>query len=349
MKMKACKLFRFGLLYIVLLLLAGCGLKRFSSLPGTPLPPVREAQIAVSAPVATSSPVPLTPLPTAVPTPSPTPVPTPFSIVWIPDTQNYARNQPEVFFSMRDWILENKEEKNVVFAVHSGDIVDGYSETMWNNANEALVPLFEAIPGLTAGGNHDITKSFNYRLYLKQTCVKMTLAEGQLYEGGQAVYALFSAGGTDFILMSFSYQVRGAAFPWAVEVLNAYPDRTAILLTHSGLNDDGSFTSDGKNLKNYVAAKCPNVRLLLCGHMRGAARRTDYFDDDGDGITERAFTSLMFNFQEDRVQGLGYLRLLTFMPENRSIEVVTYSPYLDSDLYPNVDPDQCAFTLTDAY
>ena len=83
--------------------------------------------------------------------------------------------------------------------------------------------------------------------------------------------------------------------------------------------------------------------------MRGTQRRTDWFDDDGDGEAERSVTTMMFNFQDDRVYGLGFLRLLRFQPLDHSIEVLTYSPWYDQWGYEKATEEENHFLLPNAW
>ena len=56
-------------------------------------------------------------------------VPTPeefdFSFAWITDTQNYPKAYPQIYDSMTQWIVDNKEKQNIQYVMHTGDIVDG--------------------------------------------------------------------------------------------------------------------------------------------------------------------------------------------------------------------------------
>ncbi|MDO4564515.1 MAG: metallophosphoesterase [Clostridia bacterium] len=272
---------------------------------------------------------PPTPTPTFTPVPTPTPAPTPFSVVWISDTQNYSLQFPEVFSSLSDWVLETGDEYNVQFFVHTGDVTDnGYSEAQWEVANEALLPLVERYPSLIVAGNHDIGKSGSFRRFLSQPCVAPTLREGQLYEDGAASYALFEAGGSEFIVLGISWGIdEQATYNWARNTLQSYPDRIGIIITHSALESDGSLTGPGYRLHTRVIAACPNVRLVLCGHYREGVRRLDLYDDDGDGEAERSVNTLMYNYQENHETGLGYVCILSFDPVAREISAYTYSPY----------------------
>lgn len=259
---------------------------------------------------------PVTPVPTHTPPPTPTPeptntpVPTPFSIAWLSDTQNYTLHFPDVFFSVSDWIMASAAEYNVQLFVHSGDVTDnGYSKEQWETANTALEPIVGAYPSLIVAGNHDIKAggdNESFSSFLSQPSILATLKDGQTYLDGAASYTLFSAGGTDFVVVGISWGIdKTATYEWASSVFDAYPQRVGIIVSHSVLESDGTFTGPGSRLHKNVVAKCPNVRLVLCGHYRESQQKLDYYDDDGDNIPDRYVNTLMFNFQEDKEHGLG--------------------------------------------
>jgi hypothetical protein len=45
-----------------------------------------------------------------------------FTIVALPDTQFYSSSYPETFAAQTQWIVDNKERLNIVFAAHLGDV-----------------------------------------------------------------------------------------------------------------------------------------------------------------------------------------------------------------------------------
>jgi hypothetical protein len=47
-----------------------------------------------------------------------------FTIIALPDTQNYSTAYPAVFNSQTQWIANNKTAQNIVFVTHLGDIVN---------------------------------------------------------------------------------------------------------------------------------------------------------------------------------------------------------------------------------
>lgn len=300
--------------------------------------------IALSTPSPSSTPMLTT---TAEPSPTAAPEPTPFTIVWMADTQDLSRDQVDVLDSMRDWILENREKENIQFVIHTGDVIDGFTPGMFENAAAFLVPILEILPGMVVSGNHDIAKDGSQWYFTQRPYAQLVQKEGQTYRDGEACYVTFRAGGTDFLVFGIGY---GVSCPgWMNQIIAEHPDHVVITVIHSGMNEDGHVSGPMKTILQDVAPLAPRFRLMVCGHMRGSATRTDWFDDDGDGEKERSVTTMMFNYQEDRVNGLGFLRLLRFDPMVRSIEVQTYSPWFDQWGYPKASEEENHFILENAW
>lgn len=87
-----------------------------------------------------------------------------FAIIVLPDTQYYSENYPSIFKTQTQWIVDNRDEWNIVYVAHTGDIVNIYSSIpQWKNADSALKLLEEAVSekfpnGIPYGvvpGNHD--------------------------------------------------------------------------------------------------------------------------------------------------------------------------------------------------
>lgn len=316
----------------------------------TPSAPLAMQSIEIVHPSSTPTLTPRATLsPTRIPSPTPTltPGPTPFTIVWMSDTQNLSRHAPEVFNSMRDWILQNREKENIQFVIHTGDVVDGIGPTMFRNAEAALIPVLKAIPGMVVSGNHDISRRGNQSFFTRRSYAQLVQKPGQTYQNGDAAYVTFRAADTDFLVFGLGYEVR--CTEWMNDVIRQHPNHVVITVMHKGLQEDGRFFSCAKVIFEKVMPENPGFRLLLCGHMRGAIQRTDWFDDSKDGKNDRSVTSMMFNFQDDWRHGLGFIRLLRFDPSNRSIEVLSYSPWFDRWDYPKAKPGENSFVLKDAW
>ncbi len=289
---------------------------------------------------ATASP---SPTPTATPTPSPTPVPTPFSLYWISDTQVYAYRYPKVFNKVFAYMANACAEQNALGVLMTGDIVDNRNaQRHWDNAKAAIGLIEGRLPLWCVAGNHDVgaTKT-DYSAFL--ACGFCAADEGdQLYQDGVCWYDTFTAAGEDVLLLGIGWQTDKEYLPWAKTVLTDHADLPAILLVHSFLTDKGNLTPMGKTLESELLSTCPNLRLVLCGHNDGSVRWAKTYED---GHTVNA---LMYNFQDDKKNGLGYLRILTFDPLFRSIHVTTYSPWFDDYDYQK-DSEKDTFLLENAW
>jgi lysophospholipase L1-like esterase len=246
-----------------------------------------------------------------------------FTIMVLPDTQMYSDNYPEIFQAQTQWIVDNKNTLNIVYVAHEGDIVEhAGDESEWINADNAMNLLDTAmIPYGVVPGNHDLPTT-NYNIYFG-----VSRFSGRSYYGGSYDsdnddnFTLFNAGGMDFVVVNLNYNnsaPSAAVLTWADGLLQTHSDRRAIVVSHSMLNTDGSFTPAGTAI--YTALKGnENLFLMLCGHNHGEARRTETYNGNTVEI-------LLADYQSYTNGGDGFLRILEFSPDNDEIRVKTYSP-----------------------
>ena len=252
-----------------------------------------------------------------------------FTVIGLPDTQYYSDGDPDIYMNQTQWIVDNRNNLNIVHVAHKGDIVqDPGAEEQWNNADEAMSLLEsdtdfpDGIPYSVLPGNHD-QPTVLYNQYFG-----VSRFQGRGYYGGSYDeddndnnYTLFSAEGMDFIVVSLEYNPDSDILEWADTVLKTYSDRRAIVVSHSLLDDEGDFTWYGQ--QTYEALRDnPNLFLMLAGHRPGEARRMDVHNGN-------TVHTLLANYQTRENGGNGWLRILTFSPANNQIQVQTYSPYLD--------------------
>ncbi len=269
-----------------------------------------------------------TPIPVSVHTPIPTPVPTPFSIVWLSDTQSISYHN--YCYALRDmgrWIADERDERNILYVVQTGDAVEnGFSDWQWENFDQCYNEFKDKVPFLAIAGNHEIgIRQHDYAGYLKRPYVS-GIPSKNAFQQGRAAYATFRAGGIDFLILGAGWEAEEDATEWMNQVLKTHPDSVAILLFHSYINSGGKYSIIGKQMFEQVVKPNPNVRFVLCGHVLGTGVRFDDIDDDGDGVPDRRVTDMMYNYQHME-EDCGQLRLLTFDPLARSLDVLTYSPF----------------------
>jgi hypothetical protein len=90
-----------------------------------------------------------------------------FTIIVIPDTQYYSESFPDIFKAQMQWVVDNRDARNIVYVAHVGDIVNrDYDIHQWQVADSAMKimenAVFEGFPdGIPYGiapGNHDFPK-----------------------------------------------------------------------------------------------------------------------------------------------------------------------------------------------
>lgn len=307
---------------LVFALLSGCVSRPPESAVASATPEsvtVKPAEPTPSLPPATEPP----------PTPTPIPKPEQFTIIWLADTQSIAYHQnDDVFQAMGEWIVQQAQPQNVKYIVQTGDMVDnGYQPKQWKSFGVMLNQFYGSIPYLPIAGNHDLgVKLEDYRAYLEQPFVQ-ELPKDHVFMDGRAVYAEFQAGGQDFLLLGAGWNAEVDTADWMNEVLRAHPNHVAILLFHSYIKSSGELSHQGITIHEQIVAKNPNVRLVLCGHLRGSGYRLEQFDDNGDGTPDRDVSAMLYNFQGYAHEKSGQIRVLRFDTATRNIHVSTYSPY----------------------
>ncbi len=268
-----------------------------------------------------------------------------FSLIALPDTQYYSGSvnggTPAMFTAQTQWIVKQRAALKIAYVTHLGDIVETSDNAIeWDNADAALrlledpvtTGLGDGIPyGLTVG-NHDQTPrgvatgntTTLYNQYFGSLRFRARNHYGGRYSGSQDNhYQVFSAEGMDFLVLYLEYDEKPNAkvLAWADSLLKLYPNRRAIIVCHSLLELNGTFTSQGQAIYDGLKNN-PNLFLLLCGHNHGESRRTDIFNG-------RTVYTLLADFQDLANGGDGWLRWLEFSPANNRIRVKTYSPTFD--------------------
>ena len=198
----------------------------------------------------------------------------------------------------------------------------------------------------------------------------------------------FSHDGRDYIIFSLEFGPRKEVLEWAESVAKQHPDKAYILVTHDFIDQESAlFSDDGKarhttprtknNPHNYgigkggnvhageelweaFVSKYSNFEFVFNGHykpykrvspdskdveaIRGLA--VGYRDDKyPDG---RVAHQMLFNAQWSPKGGEGWLRLLEFLPDGKTVKVWSVSPYLErigkaGDGWP--DAPELRFTL----
>lgn len=254
-----------------------------------------------------------------------------YSFIHISDTQLYSYNYPSMFCDMTDWIASARDELNIRFVAHSGDIIDSaYQDYQWRNAKTATKTIEAAeIPRLYVPGNHDLGQANNYTYFLKNYgpyTYKNNYTEFYCNKTGEATAQIVDVGnGHCWVFIGLGYVIKPSTLDWAANFIAAHPDYPTVIVTHSYLEADGSINANGERIARSLIAPYKNVRLVLCGHNYSSATHITEYDDDGDGISDRKVYAMLADYQTECYgRECGKFRVLTVSEEQHQIKVQTY-------------------------
>ncbi|MGI6301954.1 MAG: Ig-like domain-containing protein [Verrucomicrobiota bacterium] len=272
----------------------------------------------------------------------------PFTVVVLPDTQKYFYTDDgtaSLFEQQMQWIIQNRDAMNIVFVSHEGDIVDTVTDTSMWIESDRLFNLLDAadIPYGLLPGNHDMVVNYPnhdltaYNTYFPAARYSDKPWYGGCFDGSNANnYQIIQASGQDLLFMHLEFWPSTDAsrdvIAWANSVINAYPNHKVIITTHGYLDTTAARTVHVIGSTEYIWEELvrpnPNVYFVLCGHVHGEARRSDtVIDSDG---SVRQVHQLLADYQTLDLGGLGWLRIMTFVPREDQVYVETYSPYLNA-------------------
>lgn len=237
---------------------------------------------------------------------------------------------------------------------------DQTSEEQWQSVSRAFERLDHKIPYVVCTGNHDYgyqsseVRRTNLHRYFpaeRNSCWKKTLvAVGTNYEGiptlENAAYELVTDTWGKLLVVSLEFSPRDEAIEWAKSVVGSpqYKHHKVILLTHSFLDYKGErfVSEDNYRMRpaNYPEAvwqklvyPSDNIRLVVCGHeclnTRDYSKQVSFRTDKNH--LGKSVAQMMFNAQTADGQwfgngGDGWLRILEFKPDGKTIGVRTFSP-----------------------
>ena len=269
-----------------------------------------------------------------------------FTIVVLPDTQNYSQFYPQIFDSQTQWVANNAAAQNIALVIGVGDVVNiGNDATQTSNANHSIGILDQAgVPYVFAIGNHDYetlpptsrtATTFNQYLGPSRYANKAYYGSSNYPPGSnENFYATFTWGGKSYLVLVLEYVPRDSALAWAKSVLDANKDKEVIVVTHSYLYSDSTQVdecdtadmigdNDGSRQWSKLVSQYSNISVVLSGHITNKfnARRSDV------GVGGNFVHQIFANWQDWTNGGNGYLRIMKFSPSNNTINVTTYSPY----------------------
>ncbi len=287
---------------------------------------------------------------------APEAVPGGFTIAIMPDTQFYAQLHPEIFHKQTQWIADNAARYSIRFMIQVGDVTETSADAEWIVARDAFKRLEGKVPWASAPGNHDYggklqvnTHRTPFSVWLPLPMFQAMPTFGGSYEQQNGKvdnhWHQFEAGGRKWLVIGLEFAPRADVLRWTNDVIASHPQHSVILFTHAYLDPKTNqrlklSASLGKGQSPapaptekpdltqpedlwQMASKHPNVAMILSGHACYTNHRTSRARA-GQQVQE-----MVVDYQKDVNGGNGWLRLLQFLPDGKTVRCQDYSPLID--------------------
>jgi hypothetical protein len=201
---------------------------------------------------------------------------------------------------------------------------------------------------------------------------------GGVFEEGKTEnhFHLFSVGGKEYIVMTLELAPRDETLAWSNKILKQYSNHTALVNTHIYTYSDGSRydwaakgdsqvsnphnksygisaphdgtenLNDGQEMWDKFVSKHANVSMVFSGHVYWAGARQMAVGNLGN-IVHEMVAAYHEPFAGDTDIMTDYIRLLEFQPDEKTVQVKTYSPRFNQ--YMTDGENQFVITLNGKY
>jgi len=248
------------------------------------------------------------------------------------------------------------EQNNILMP--AGQNGNQASLEQWQAVSQSFNELDGKVPYIAATGNHDYgfksaeNRHTQYNTYFpgnKNAKSQALLKEVGLDMNDQpsltnAAYEFISPKGIKYLFMVLEFAPRDETLTWAKQVVDKpiYAHHRVVLLTHSYLNAQNThIVSEGYKLNNPNYGKAiweklvkpsKNIVLVFSGHIGAPndekahiAFRTDT-NAGGKKVQQMTFNAQALGGGWHGNGGDGWLRILEFLPDGKTIKVKTFSP-----------------------
>ncbi len=256
--------------------------------------------------------------------------------LWLTDTQRYsAGDHAETYLEMTQWAVDNREEKDISYAIHTGDIVDNaYVESQWQVADAAHRIWDEAgFPYGVLPGNHDVNTSYSDFTSYHQWFPASRFEDNPWYGGSSRNnadhYDVVSTPEADYLVLYLGTALTPTVFAWANDVIESHPDHNVIIAVHHILTMYGGhdYEYQAKQIYDELIVPNDNVGMMIGGHHCSPMTRTQ---EPSEG---RTVYEVMMDPQCNPNGGDGWMRFIDFDIESSTMEQSTFSIKKEGNQY----------------
>ncbi|WP_293934667.1 metallophosphoesterase [Sphingobacterium sp. UBA6645] len=239
--------------------------------------------------------------------------------------------------------------------------MDQTGKQQWEATAKAFEKLDGKIPYVTATGNHDYNifsythkpKTTHFPQYFpadKNSKNQRLLREVTANVYGNpslenASYEWKSPHGKDFLFLSLEFAPRDTILRWANQVVNQekYANHSVLLLTHAYLNFknehietakyDLQDANYGTAVFNRLVKPSKNIEMVFSGHIgspNDVKKHLGFRIDKnaaGKNVSQMTFNAQALGGGTYGSGGDGWIRILEFLPDGKTVRVRTFSPF----------------------
>ncbi|MBQ8380837.1 MAG: metallophosphoesterase [Clostridia bacterium] len=195
------------------------------------------------------------------------------------DTENSGKETTNAIY---DWLVANKDKKNIKYVLGLGDVTQDDLDTEWTTAKNQIAKLNAVgMPYSLINGNHDSVPQLDK--YFAEDA-NFTSQEIGYYSGTSLgnYYVKFEVGGTKYMVMALQFPYTQKIIEWANNVVASNAQYNVIITTHAYVDFDGTLLEEGDagtqshyNASNmdadymwdYLVSQNKNIKLVFSGHI----------------------------------------------------------------------------------
>ena len=268
-----------------------------------------------------------------------------YSFAVLGDTQILAKNYPEKYTALYDWVLGNVESKKIKFVLGLGDITNDSTAAEWELAKKNIHRMDGIVPYSLVRGNHDTESTMMKYFPIADYKDKL----GGTYDG-KSIFNSWQeliVGELKYLIFTLDYGAKDAVLNWASDIIAAHPDHNVIITTHAYLFRDGttldagdvvppsnkgSSYNNGDHMWDKLMKKHENIVLVLCGHESHPTIVTAQDKGEHGNVVTQMMTDqscVDSNLIYAKQNAAGMLTLLHFSESGTKLTVECYSPIYD--------------------
>ncbi|MGW1705197.1 LamG-like jellyroll fold domain-containing protein [Streptomyces sp. NPDC002206] len=258
-----------------------------------------------------------------------------FALAVLPDTQylfDADSADPEPLKETFHYLVAQRQEANIAFMTHLGDVTEHGSEEEIGLAADTFRTIHGKVPYSVLAGNHDINSGTDdqrgdtayLRAFGPQRFTSMPTFGGASPDGYNS-YHVLQAAGREWLVLALDWRASEKGLAWAQGVLDAHPTLPAILTTHdiAWAEDNGQahLSDNGQRLWDRIIRGNDQIFMALGGHYWPPGR-TVLTNDAGHDVHVH-----ITNYQDRYYGGAGMVRLYSFDLVRNVVDVETFSPW----------------------